>query len=48
MASFAQAKLAVAIFCLGAAASFDGGMNILMQRKKFDLIELGICYYAYF
>ena len=32
LASFAYEKLAVDIFCLGAAASFDGGMFILIQR----------------
>ena len=39
LASFAQAKLAVSIFCLGVAASFDGGMIILVQRLNI-LMEL--------
>ena len=32
LASFAKAKLAFGIFCLGTVASFDGGMTILIQR----------------
>ena len=34
LASFAQAKLAVGIFCLGTLASFDGGMIILIQSNN--------------
>ena len=32
---FAEAKLAVGIFCLGAVISFDGGMIILIQRHNY-------------